>query len=232
MIMKIAIIITGDVRDCFVKNKIVEIFKEYDVFIGSYINHKKYIESIGKNNYSYLINPETDIRLPDGIKKTHMQHNMLQWLHLDNIINNFEDKLIKYDIILKYRFDYNMDDDDFLNKISVEPNILYNDKETLRSIVRDKMFYSDKLTFINIFKTFYAKLQNYTYNSNRSDDDDSFRSSWKSEPALSQHLRNMKIHNKKCTITGKIIRGSYPKTGADGNKKLYINNIIRGKFTK
>lgn len=230
--MKIAIIITGDVRDCFVKNKIVEMFKEYDVFIGSYINHKKYIESIGKNNYSYLINPETDIRLPDGIKKTHMQHNMLQWLHLDNIINNFEDKLIKYDIILKYRFDYNMDDDDFLNKISVEPNILYNDKETPRSIVRDKMFYSDKLTFIKIFKTFYAKLQNYTYNSNRSDDDDSFHTSWKSEPALSQHLRNMKIHNKKCTITGKIIRGSYPKTGADGNKKLYINNILRGKFTK
>lgn len=230
--MKIAIIITGDVRDCFVKNKIVEMFKEYDVFIGSYINHKKYIESIGKNNYSYLINPETDIRLPDGIKKTRMQHNMLQWLHLDNIINNFEDKLIKYDIILKYRFDYNMDDDDFLNKISVEPNILYNDKETPRSIVRDKMFYSDKLTFIKIFKTFYAKLQNYTYNSNRSDDDDSFHTSWKSEPALSQHLRNMKIHNKKCTITGKIIRGSYPKTGADGNKKLYINNILRGKFTK
>ena len=49
--MKIAIIITGDVRECFVKNKLLEIFKEYDVFIGSYINHKKYIESIGKNNY-------------------------------------------------------------------------------------------------------------------------------------------------------------------------------------
>lgn len=222
--MKIAIIITGDVRDCSVKNKIVEMFKEYDVFIGSYINHKKYIDSIGKNNYSYLINPETDIRLPDGIKKTRMQHNMLQWLHLDNIINNFEDKLIKYDIILKYRFDYNTNDDDFLNKISVKPNILYNDS--------DRIFYSEKLTFINIFKTFYAKLKNYTYNSNRSDDDDSFHTSWKSEPALSQHLRNMKIHNKNLKNLGKIIRGSYPKTGADGNKKLYINNIIQGKFTK
>ena len=222
--MKIAIIITGDVRDCSVKNKIVEMFKEYDVFIGSYINHKKYIDSIGKNNYSYLINPETDIRLPDGIKKTRMQHNMLQWLHLDNIINNFEDKLIKYDIILKYRFDYNINNDDFLNKISVKPNRLYNDS--------DKMFYSEKLTFINIFKTFYAKLKNYTYSSNRSDDDDSFHSSWKSEPALANHLRNMKIHNSKLKNGGKIIRGSYPKTCADGNKKLYINNIIQGKFTK
>ncbi len=222
--MKIAIIITGDVRDCYVKHKIVEMFKEYDVFIGSYINHKKYIESIGKNNYSYLINPETDIRLPDGIKKTRMQHNMLQWLHLDNIINNFEDKLIKYDIILKYRFDYNINNDDFLNKISVKPNRLYNDS--------DKMFYSEKLTFINIFKTFYAKLKNYTYSINRSDDDDNFHSSWKSEPALANHLRNMKIHNAKLKNVGKIIRGSYPKTCADGNKKLYINNIIQGKFTK
>ena len=222
--MKIAIIITGDVRHCFVKNKIVEMFKEYDVFIGSYINHKKYIESIGKNNYSYLINPETDIRLPDGIKKTCMQHNMLQWLHLDNIINNFEDKLIKYDIILKYRFDYNINNDDFLNKISAKPNILYNDS--------DKIFYSEKLTFINIFKTFYSKLKNYTYNSNRSDDDDSFHSSWKSEPALAHHLINMKIRNAKLKNVGKIIRGSHPKTHADGNKKLYINNIIQGKFTK
>ena len=60
--MKIAIIITGDVRKCFVKEKILEMFKEYDVFIGSYINHKKYIESIGKNNYSYLINTSTSLR--------------------------------------------------------------------------------------------------------------------------------------------------------------------------
>ncbi len=67
-----------------------------------------------------------------------MQQNMLQWLHMDNIINNFEDKLIKYDILLKYRFDYNIDDKDFLNKIRVIPNILYNDS--------DKMFYSESLT--------------------------------------------------------------------------------------
>jgi len=221
--MKIAIIITGDVRECFVKNKLLEIFKEYDVFIGSYINHKKYIESIGKNNYSYLINPETDIRLPDGIKKEHMQHNMLQWLHMDNIINNFEDKLIKYDILLKYRFDYDINDKDFFYKIRVIPNILYNDS--------DKMFYSESLTFINIFKTFYAQLKDYTYNSNRNDDDNSLATSWKSEPALQLHLKKINIHSDKINC-GNIIRGSYNKEIADGNKKLYINNIIQGKFTK
>ena len=211
--MKIAIIITGDVRDCSVKNKIVEMFKEYDVFIGSYINHKKYIDSIGKNNYSYLINPETDIRLPDGIKKEHMQQNMLQWLHLDNIINNFEDKLIKYDIIFKYRFDYDLADSDFLNKINVTPDTLYNDS--------DKMFYSEKLTFIKIFKTFYAKLQNYNYNGNRCDRHNDVHSSWKSELAFDTHLMNMKIHSNSNKKWGKIIRGSYSKKRGDGNKKIY-----------
>ena len=67
-----------------------------------------------------------------------MQQNMLQWLHMDNIINNFEDKLIKYDILLKYRFDYNINDKDFLNKIRVIPNILYNDS--------DRIFYSESST--------------------------------------------------------------------------------------
>lgn len=221
--MKIAIIITGDVRECFVKEKVVEMFKEYDVFIGSYINHKQYIENIGKNNYSYLINPETDIRFPEGIKKESMQQNMLQWLHIDNIINNFEDKLIKYDVILKYRFDYNIKDDDFLKKISVIPNTLHNDS--------DRFFFSESLTFIKIFKTFYNNLKNYTYN-NRSDNDDSFATSWKSELALKMHLNSLNVINEKTNFSGSIIRGSYNKEYADGNKKLYDNDIIRGKFTK
>ena len=86
--MKIGIIITGDVRECVMKEKIKTIFTEYDVFIGSYIQHKEYIEHIGKNTYSYLINPENDIILPDGIKKEYYQQNMLQWLHLDNGFTN------------------------------------------------------------------------------------------------------------------------------------------------
>ena len=218
--MKIAVIITGDVRECFVKEKIVEMFKEYDVFIGSYITHKKYVESIGKNNFSYLINPETDIRLPDGIKKEHMQQNMLQWLHMDNIINNFEDKLIKYDILLKYRFDYYINDKHFLNKISVIPNILYNNS--------DLMFYSKTLTFINIFKTYYSQLKNYTNHSNKSN---SISKSWKSELALKMHLKRLNVINKR-VHQGSIIRGSYNKIHGDGNKKLYDQNKLLGKFTK
>ena len=100
--MNVGIIMTGDVRECFVKDELQKIFKNYDVFIGSYIHHKEYIETIGKNNYSYLINPENNIRLPDGIIIEDMQQNMLQWLHLDNVINKFEDQLLKYDVILKF----------------------------------------------------------------------------------------------------------------------------------
>jgi hypothetical protein len=222
--MNIAVIITGDVRECYVKNKILEMFKDYDVFIGSYIIHKKYIESIGKNNYSYLINPETDIRFPDGIIKEHMQQNMLQWLHLDNIINNFEDKLSKYDIILKYRFDYELNDLDFLSKIRVMPNKLYCDS--------DKIFYSDSLTFINIFKTYYSNLKNYTYCSDRGDNKDKFATSWKSENALRLHLHNIKIPRNNLQNVGNIIRGSYKKVRRDGNKELYVNNVLQGKFTK
>ena len=76
------------------------------MFCASYIKHKEYILKIGKNNFSKLINPETDIRLPSGVTKERMQGGMLQWLHLDNIILAFEEQLLKYDVILKYRFDY------------------------------------------------------------------------------------------------------------------------------
>ncbi len=137
---------------------------------------------------------------------------MLQWLHLDNVIHKFEDQLLKYDIILKYRFDYYVDD--FLTKLTkltVIPNILYNES--------DRVFYSDSLTFINIFKTYYDNLKNYTYQ-HRDITDDSFSTSWKSEPALQMHLKNINILSEPSIICGIIIRGSYDKVTADGNKKL------------
>ena len=142
-----------------------------------------------------------------------MQQNMLQWLHMDNIINNFEDKLVKYDILLKYRFDLDISDKDFLHKISLIPNIpniLYNNS--------DLMFFTESLTFINIFKTFYAKLKYYTYISNRHDNDNNFDTSWKSELALQLHLKNINIHSKRIYCV-RVIRGSYNKEHEDGNKK-------------
>ena len=136
--MKIAIIITGDVRECPGKHIIKDIFKNYDVFCGSYVRHEKYISTFADLNNCCLINEETDIRLPDGISKNNIQQNMLQWLHLDNVIKNFKDKLINYDVILKYRFDYFIYDHNFLQKISIKPNNIY--------INTDRIFYADTNT--------------------------------------------------------------------------------------
>ena len=80
-------------------------------------------------------------------------------------------------------------------------------------------------------KTFYAQLKNYTYHSNRNDNDNSFSTSWKSEPALKMHLNFLNVINKKAIISGSIIRGSYNKEYADGNQKLYDKDVTKGKFT-
>jgi hypothetical protein len=45
---KIAIIFTGDIRNCSALNEIETQFKNFDVFIGSYIKHINYIQKIGK----------------------------------------------------------------------------------------------------------------------------------------------------------------------------------------
>ena len=59
--MKIAIIITGEVRDCPAKDKIKDLFRDFDVFCGSYSKHKDYISNLGKNNYCNLINEATGL---------------------------------------------------------------------------------------------------------------------------------------------------------------------------
>ena len=211
---KIAVIITGDVRDCSTKYLLKDIFKNYDVFAASYIKHKKYISKIGKNNYSKLIDPLTDIRLPSGVSKENMQGGMLQWMHLDNIILMFEKKLLEYDVILKFRFDYLIKDKNFLNKLYIQENTLFNDS--------DKIFYSDSETFIKTFKGFYNNLTDYTFKFDRDIKDDSLETSWRSEPSLKLHLEKIKVIN--CPLQfkkGIIDRGMYQKEFAIGNKRLY-----------
>tara|TARA_Y100000768_G_scaffold378998_1_gene354124 strand:+ start:2323 stop:2943 length:621 start_codon:yes stop_codon:yes gene_type:complete len=206
--MKIAVIITGDVRDCFVKDLIKNIFKHYDVFCGSYIRHEKYISNITKNYC--LIDEKNDIRLPDGIKKEHMQINMLQWLHLDNIIKKFEKQLMNYDIILKYRFDYLIQNKNFINKISIKPNTLFYHS--------DQVFYSDSLTFIKTFKTYYDNIKNYAYYNNK------FGIWWGSDQSFKLYLKQNNVIQKPLQFNnGIIIRGSFKKKDGDGKNKFIIN---------
>ena len=44
--LKVAVIITGDVRDCNAKYNIIQYFKDFDVFGGSYKKHEEYIKTI------------------------------------------------------------------------------------------------------------------------------------------------------------------------------------------
>ena len=219
--MKIAIILTGDVRECDVKHDIKKIFEGFDIYCGSYITHKQYISDLCGDNHC-LIDPNTDIKPPVGVKLHNMQQNMLQWLHLDNVLKKFGSKLSEYDILLRYRFDYRVNCD-FMNRISTVPGTLYHDG--------DKMFYASTETFMKLFCNYYDNLTKYTYVNDRSDDDDSFETSWRSEPALDMHVENSGHTNSPLPFPhGKIVRGTYPKVRADGNKKLYKNNVLLGKF--
>ena len=215
--LKIAVLITGDVRDCTAKETLKDIFSDCDVFCASYVKHRKFISNIGKNNYSHLINEMTDIRLPFGITQENMQGNMLQWLHLDNIIKSYEQQLLKYDVILKFRFDYLIEDKSFLNKVRVHRNKLFNHS--------DLVFYSESHLFLKIFKGFYDKLTDYTYDPSRKIQDDSLESSWKSEGAFRLHLKKLNVINARLQFKkGFLDRGNHQKEYADSNKRLYSKN--------
>ena len=182
--VKVAVIITGDVRDCKAKYDIIQYFKDFDVFCGSYTKHEEYIKTIGKNNKSILIDPNTDIRLPKNISKENIQQNMLQWLHLDNVINHFKSELLTYDIILKFRFDCVIINGN-LNFSTIENNTMYNQS--------DQIFYSNSKTFIDTFKDFYDNIFQTCFFLDFNDF--SFEKSWKSELVFASHLKNKNIIN-------------------------------------
>ena len=219
--LKVAVIITGDVRDCNAKYNIIRYFKDFDVFCGSYKKHEEYIKTIGRNNKSILIDPSKDIRLPKNISNENIQQNMLQWLHLDNIINHFKSELLTYDIILKFRFDCVIINGN-LNFSTIENNIVYNQS--------DQIFYSNSKTFIDTFNDFYDNIfQTCCF---LDFNDFSFEKSWKSELVFANNLKNKNIiNNKQMIFAVRIDRGNYNKVTADGNKPLYVNNTINGKFT-
>jgi len=217
--MKIAVVLTGDVRDCCVRDTIAATFRGHDIFCGSYLRHEPYLSAFCK--HLCLINEETDIRLPAGIRKATMQQNMLQWLHLDNVLRAYGPLLRTYDVILKYRFDYQVKGA-FLNKISVRPNVMYNES--------DRVFYSDSATFLRAFKPYYDTLHHYTLARAGGFD---INNTWRSELALQLHLKQLHITSARQQFaTGQIIRGSYPKQEMDGNQTLYEGGKIKGKFSK
>jgi hypothetical protein len=222
---KVAIIITGDVRNCMTKDNIIKQFEDYDVFCGSYKKHADYINRIGRVNNSVLINPDTDIRFPKGLDKTNMQHNMLQWLHLDNILREYKNELLEYDVILKFRFDCRVTSGAFnetLKNLKAEPGDVHS--------MGDCSFYAEPHTFFKAFEDFYDTIQDGFVH--KDDMDNSFEKSWKSEAAFTENLKMKKLVDKRPLFFSFILdRGGYHKVVADGNKRLYEGAKLLGKFS-
>jgi len=222
---KVAIIITGDVRNCSTKDIIVRQFEDYDVFCGSYKKHADYINRIGKVNKSVLIDPDTEIRFPKGLDKTNMQHNMLQWLHLDNVIHKFKDELLEYDVLLKFRFDCRVTGGEFketLKNLKAEQGVVHS--------MGDCSFYAEPRTFLRAFEDFYDTIQDGFLHKNEMDN--SFEKSWKSEAAFTENLKIKQLVDKRpLFFRFSLDRGGYHKVTADGNKRLYEGTKLLGKFT-
>lgn len=223
---KIAIIITGDVRDCYAKDLLKKELKDFDIFVGSYYNHKAFLKDFGKLNYMKLIKPN-EIRLPHDISNEKYQQNMLQFLHLDNIIKTFTHELNQYDYIFKLRFDIiiktNLSYKDYIYRTvkNIEDGRLYNHS--------DMFFFSTTKTFFKLFCDFYDNIIRQTFNTIEKYDG-SFENSWKAEISFKQNTILKNIHYERYDMI-EIIRGNYKKENGDGNRKLYNENIrLCGKF--
>ena len=221
--MKIALVITGDVRDCLANQYLADHYKDFDVFCSTYIKHKEYVKTIGKTNHSIFIDPDNEIRLPGGLPKEKMQQNMLQWLHLDNILKNFKEQLLEYDVIIKLRFDtiINNYKPEIIKNLQVKNNVLYNHS--------DVVFYATTPTFFKAFWDFY---DNIPLSYDTSFTNHNFVNSWKSEKMFLKNIHDKKItFLKNMSFTVKLARGKYKKVVGDGNQPLYEKDKIKGKFS-
>jgi len=227
MSYNIAVIITGDIRDKDTFDMVKSQFNRFDIFCGSYVKHSDLLEDFGKSRYLCLIDPNNDIYPPNNIPKENMQQNMLQWLHLNNLISNYKSQLVKYDIVLKYRFDTIIKGrNDYFSLLSTIQNIkenhLYNQS--------DLVFFAEPNTFIKLFENFYHQFISATF-PHKNSYDGSFEKSWKSEPSFLKNMQHHNVVNANLPFVVEIIRGKYKKETADGNKKLYRNNTMYGKFS-
>lgn len=220
--MKIAFIITGDVRHCPTKNLLPNKLIGCDVFCGSYFEHSDYLDEFGSNNI--CINKQT-IQPPFGLHSNDMQQNMLQWLCLDLVIKTYKNKLLLYDVICKIRFDTILHHwhnyGDYILSRKIEKNILYNDS--------DRVFFATTDTFVNCFDDFYNTVIPRTFVRHKNH---SFANSWKSEDEFQKNLHNKDIQTISIDNDVSIDRGTHKKTFGDSNKKLYsTSGELFGKFT-
>ena len=153
---------------------------------------------------------------------------MLQWLHLDNIIKKYLKNLLNYDYIVKFRFDIHIPK---VNNYHDFNKIILNCKDNQLYAYKDVLFYSNTITFLNAFSNLYDTVINETFtDDNRNNHLNLFQNSWKAEPAIKHLFKRNHIIELPLNFDVHIIRGKYKKVTADGNKKLYDDNTLLGKF--
>jgi len=141
---KIAILIPGELR--FFNKEYLNIFinklKEYDIFISTYKKYENIAKLITKN---YIILDES--------KYNPEQTNLYQWIHLQNLISHYKDKLVEYNILLKFRTDITFQKD-FFNKIEPIEKTIY--------CFTDFIFFGLTEHFLYVFEDIYDKImKNY-----------------------------------------------------------------------
>jgi len=212
--MKVAVILTGDVRPCTAKQKLLHELKDADLFIGSYEHHREYLNSLGATRRMFLITKE-EIRPPTGLQKQDMLQNMLQWMHLDNVLRAFYNELSTYTHILKLRFD-----------TSIQTNVPYMQvicescSRCVQGVVycnSDTTFHATTSTFMQTLTTFY-------------DTEIRKHKRFASEQAFKSHIANKCLEKTRQGFFTKIDRGEYLKEKGDGNRHLYSGDELTGKF--
>ncbi len=138
-----AILITGHLRfeDINHFNNFYNKIKIYDIYISTTKEYEHIAQKITKN---YLILSDKEYDVP-------FQPNLYQWLHLNNIIKNFNFSKKKYDIIYKLRTDILFDKSIFTTNV-------YTDYFYIST---DFCFFASMSTFINVFTDFYYKINHY-----------------------------------------------------------------------
>jgi hypothetical protein len=106
-VMKIAAVIVGQYRATPGLRHFYRLVKDIDVFIATYPDDARKFSrnpGIGKRRDIIVMNPATP-RLPPGISREDFQINMYQWVHLDNALRMFGERLRSYDVVFKLRID-------------------------------------------------------------------------------------------------------------------------------
>lgn len=218
----VAIVLTGDVRDCPSRDRLAWQLRNYSLFCSSYAAHHSFLSQLGCQRPMLFLNLSQLPKPPFAKDLFDMQQNMLQWLHLQNIIAQFGRRLLKYQFVLKLRYDLNLNADfeSTLGRWNPVTSIVYGKSDWIFGAVPE--------TFVEVFRDIYDMIDP----PNRSWGDDSMRRSWKSESYFQSRLKIKGVGKQEPLPFGAVIdRGAYSKVRGDGNIRMFgTNGSILARF--